>query len=88
MFFPKDIENRQSVLLKAIEEIETFFVVEKEGHLYKFLLEIIEKPVIENVLSKTRGNQIKAAKILGLNRNTLHSKIRKLKIDVRRFKDG
>ncbi|MBU0959440.1 MAG: helix-turn-helix domain-containing protein, partial [Nanoarchaeota archaeon] len=40
---------------------------------------VIEKPLIENILYRTEGNQLKAAKILGINRNTLHTKIKKLK---------
>jgi two-component system, NtrC family, nitrogen regulation response regulator GlnG len=34
------------------------------------------------VLEKTKGNQIRAAKMLGINRNTLHKKIKELKIVV------
>ncbi len=44
----------------------------------------IEKPLIERALELTGGNQIRAAEILGLNRNTLRKKIRELRIDVRR----
>lgn len=76
------------MLAKAIEEVEDFFMQEKEGDLYKFLLAVIEKPLIEKVLYKTEGNQFKAAKILGINRNTLHTKIQKLKINVEDFKKG
>jgi two-component system nitrogen regulation response regulator GlnG len=71
------------MLAKALEDVEDFFLREKEGKLYKFLLNVVEKPLIENVLRRTEGNQLKAAKILGINRNTLHSKIKKLKINIR-----
>jgi Fis family transcriptional regulator len=79
-------QNSSGMLAKAIEEVENFFLHEKEGKLYKFLLNVVEKPLIENVLRKTDGNQLKTAKILGINRNTLHSKIEKLKINIRDFK--
>ena len=79
-------QNRSLMLAKAIENVEDFFLREKEGKLYKFLLNVVEKPLIENVLRKTEGNQLKAAKILGINRNTLHSKIEKLKINVEDFR--
>ncbi len=52
--------------------------------LYSRLLREFEKPLIENTLTATRGNQIKAAELLGLNRNTLRKKIRDLDIDVRK----
>jgi two-component system nitrogen regulation response regulator GlnG len=74
------------MLAKALEDVEDFFLREKEGKLYKFLLNVVEKPLIENVLRKTEGNQLKAAKILGINRNTLHSKIEKLKINIGDFR--
>ena len=79
-------QNRSLMLAKAIEDVEDFFLREKEGKLYKFLLNVVEKPLIENVLRKTEGNQLKAAKILGINRNTLHSKIEKLKINIGDFR--
>jgi two-component system nitrogen regulation response regulator GlnG len=53
-------------------------------NLYDRILREIEKPLIELMLSATRGNQVKAAHILGLNRNTLRKKIRDLEIVVQR----
>ena len=67
-------------------ELEESLLNEKNGVLYKTILEAIEKPLIEQVLEKTEGNQLKAARILGLNRNTLRTKVKKLKIDCSMFK--
>ncbi|MEE2995901.1 MAG: nitrogen regulation protein NR(I) [Pseudomonadota bacterium] len=50
--------------------------------LYMRVLREIEEPLIELTLNATRGNQIRAAEILGLNRNTLRKKIRELDIEV------
>jgi len=50
--------------------------------LYDRVLREIERPLIELSLAATRGNQIRAAKLLGLNRNTLRKKIRELDIQV------
>lgn len=61
---------------------------EKEGALYKSIIRAIEKPLIENTLERTAGNQLKAARILGINRNTMRSKIKKLGIDPKRWKTG
>ena len=56
------------------------------GTVYKNAVETIERPLIEKVLERTFGNQIKAAKILGINRNTLRSKIRKFGIKPEKWK--
>jgi two-component system nitrogen regulation response regulator GlnG len=50
--------------------------------LYDRVLREVEKPLIELSLTATSGNQIKAAQLLGLNRNTLRKKIRELDIQV------
>ncbi len=46
------------------------------------VLREIETPLIELTLAATKGNQVKAAAVLGLNRNTLRKKIRELGITV------
>jgi two-component system, NtrC family, nitrogen regulation response regulator GlnG len=48
------------------------------------ILREVERPLIVRVLEATRGNQIKAAALLGVNRNTLRKKIRELDIEVMR----
>jgi len=50
--------------------------------LYARILREVERPLISRALSATRGNQIKAAELLGVNRNTLRKKIRDLDIEV------
>ena len=50
--------------------------------LYHRILRDIEEPLIGAALAATRGNQIKAAELLGVNRNTLRKKIRDLDIQV------
>jgi len=52
--------------------------------LYHRVLPELETPLIQTALAATRGNQIRAAEILGLNRNTLRKKIRELGINVYR----
>ena len=46
-----------------------------EAGIYDRCLEALERPLLEATLKATRGNQIKAAAILGINRNTLRKKI-------------
>ncbi len=50
--------------------------------LYDRILRDVEAPLITAALTATRGNQIKAAELLGLNRNTLRKKVREQKIRV------
>ncbi len=52
--------------------------------LYHRVLRELEQPLISAALAATRGNQIKAAELLGLNRNTLRKKIRDLDIRLMR----
>jgi two-component system nitrogen regulation response regulator GlnG len=49
-----------------------------ETGLYDLVLERLEKPLIEKVLKRCGGNQLRAAEMLGINRNTLHKKMKKL----------
>ena len=50
--------------------------------LYHRILRDIEEPLINAAMAATRGNQIKAAELLGVNRNTLRKKIRDLDIRI------
>jgi two-component system nitrogen regulation response regulator GlnG len=43
--------------------------------LYQKLVSELERPLIEMALKRARGNQVQAARILGLNRNTLRKKL-------------
>ncbi len=58
------------------------------ANLYDRILHEVERPLLLAALTATRGNQIKAADLLGLNRNTLRKKIRDLDIQVFRTPTG
>ena len=73
----------------AVERhLKEFFAAHKDGlpagGLYDRILREVERPLITLSLTATRGNQIRAAQLLGLNRNTLRKKIRELDIPVSR----
>ena len=55
-------------------------------NLHPMLISAIERPLIVRALQETKGNQIQAAELLGLNRNTLRKKIHDLHIPVKRDK--
>jgi two-component system nitrogen regulation response regulator GlnG len=50
--------------------------------LYDRILEDVERPLIQLTLAATRGNQVRAAEVLGLNRNTLRKKIQDLGVEM------
>mgnify|MGYP001821285491 CR=1 FL=1 len=50
--------------------------------LYRTLMAEVEPPLIEEVLRYTRGNQSQTAKILGMTRNTLRTKLNRYQITV------
>jgi two-component system nitrogen regulation response regulator GlnG len=74
-------------LPRAVERhIKSFLAAYRDGsetsNIYDRVLAEVERPLIQMTLAATRGNQIKAAAMLGLNRNTLRKKIRDLAIPV------
>ena len=56
--------------------------------LYDRILQEIERPLLSIVLAECRGNQLRAAALLGLNRNTLRKKMRDLGLDKGRARKG
>jgi two-component system nitrogen regulation response regulator GlnG len=79
--------NGQEPLARAVERhIRAFLAAHRDGlapsDIYDRVLAEVERPLIQMTLAATRGNQIKAAAMLGLNRNTLRKKIRDLEIPV------
>ena len=55
--------------------------------LYDSIMGEVEKPLLEHVLRYVRGNQLRAAEVLGINRNTLRKKIRHWQIDAKNLDD-
>jgi two-component system nitrogen regulation response regulator GlnG len=60
------------------DEVEAGLAASEPHDLYQSVLEKVERPLLETVLEHTGGNQIRAAAILGINRNTLRKKIAEL----------
>jgi len=51
------------------------------AQLYSLMIGLVEKPLLRAVLRETRGNQVRAAQILGINRNTLRKKLTEHGVD-------
>ena len=60
----------------------------KGGILYSEAVREFKKRFLVTVLEENHGNQCKAARELGMHRNTLSRTISELKLDVRVFRDG
>ena len=71
------VEIKLRSCLNGIEQLEN-------GEIHSMVLEQVERPLIRIILEKTRWNQVKAADILGINRNTLRKKIGELGIELKR----
>ena len=82
----KDCIRDLAFIKDKVIELENSLFIEKKGVLYKSVLEAIEKPLLEQALERCEGNQLKAARILGINRNTMRAKINKLGIDIGKWK--
>src|SRR5256714_9819306 len=82
-------EDMDSSLATAVERhLNAHFPDYRDGlpppGLYDRVLQDVERPLIAISLAACRGNQIRAAQLLGLNRNTLRKKIRELGIELTR----
>ena len=80
-------EAEEESLAEAVERHLRVYFDAHEGALpasglYERVLREVERPLIELSLEATRGNQVRSAQLLGLNRNTLRKKIRELDIAV------
>lgn len=74
------------MITEKSKQMEEVFLGEGKGKVYSMVIGSAEKELIEKVLKRTFGNQSIAAKILGINRNTLRTKIKKLDVDVGQFR--
>jgi two-component system nitrogen regulation response regulator GlnG len=99
ILFPKDftLHSRQTGGLPDVDSLSLEEIIHRKledyfqrtkgvdvDNLYSLVVERVERPLIELTLRKTRGNQIRAAQILGINRNTLRKKIADLHISLKK----
>ena len=74
--------NLASYVEKKIGDFVRAMNMGSGKNLYPTLMRAVERPLIELALRETHGNQLKAARLLGLNRNTLRKKITEFEISV------
>ncbi len=79
--------NAKGLSASVERHLRDYFAAHENGlpspGLYDRVLQEIERPLLSIALAECRGNQLRAAELLGLNRNTLRKKIRDLGIKTR-----
>lgn len=77
-------ERRKKPLGSAVRTALSSYFNDLDGHppdgLHAMVISEVERPLLEAVMNYVRGNQSKAAKILGINRSTLRKKLEHYKL--------
>ena len=92
-YVPRDMELEDSNPALQIDELGLqlkphldalfrYIVTQSGQHVYSELFSIIEEFLIKRTLQETNGNQVQAAKLLGLSRNTLRNRILRYRIEL------
>ncbi len=81
----KQKETPAQSISHCVENALNLYFEDMDGHdpgdLYELVLSQTEKPMLQVVLEKTRGNITRSAEMLGINRATLRKKLRKYKLE-------
>jgi two-component system nitrogen regulation response regulator GlnG len=65
-------------LADSVPALGTALRAAGEPRMHRTVLGLLERPLLEHALAETGGNQLRAARLLGLNRNTLRKRCRAL----------
>jgi len=83
---PASVEGPITLSGLIERHLVSYFASQADGvppsGLYDRILAEVERPLFQLTLAATRGNQVRAAEVLGLNRNTLRKRINDLGIDA------
>ena len=72
------------VIANTVPALAEELLDSRPGDVYRAAVAILERPLLAHVLATTGGNQLRAARLLGLNRNTLRKRCRELGLDLPR----
>jgi Fis family transcriptional regulator len=77
-------KKTEKPLRECVRQAVDTYIEKMDGHptdgLYKLLISEVEKPLLETVMKHTGSNQVRAAQLLGINRTTLRSKLKKYQL--------
>ena len=71
-------------LAETVPAVVDALLAGRSPRLHREVLMLLERPLIAHVLARTGGNQLRAARLLGLNRNTLRKRCRDLDLALPR----
>lgn len=75
------ITKQESGLQDLVYSLVTRFLAENKGKaiddLYDMILSEVEPPLLQAVMEKRRGNQLQAARLLGISRGTIRKKLQR-----------
>ena len=72
------------VIANTVPALAEELLGSRPGDVYRAAVAILERPLLAHVLASTGGNQLRAARLLGLNRNTLRKRCRELGLELPR----
>ena len=76
-----DVTKRDQGLQDLVYGLVSRFLVDNKGksinELYDMILSEVEPPLLQAVMEKRRGNQLQAAKMLGISRRTIRQKLQR-----------
>jgi two-component system nitrogen regulation response regulator GlnG len=72
----------EDLLEAKLDQVVAAFHHLEQRNLYSLVMQAVEKTLFQLTLKETKGNQLKAAAILGINRNTLRKKLKDLGIKI------
>ncbi len=78
MYDSRTTDEFQSLVNAALPTLIREAAASETGKLYRSVMARIERPLLRQALELTGGNQLKAARLLGINRNTLRKRLRLL----------
>ena len=79
------LQNTSKCLCDHVKDAMDKYFKDMDGHepenLHELIMSQVEKPLIESVIDKSRGNLSRASQLLGLNRGTLRNRMQKYDLD-------
>lgn len=75
-----ELQTAARALADAVPALVECLSRVQPGRIYRQVLEVLERPLLVQVLAMTGGNQLRAARLLGINRNTLRKRCRELRL--------